>query len=88
MTAFALVGLVVLGIGNTSTATGANTTSPEQPVTYPIRFEHSTDSAPRTAVPRPTVSYPVRFDIPALQQPAPPPSVSYPIDFSALGGER
>ncbi|SDP62149.1 hypothetical protein SAMN04487981_12936 [Streptomyces sp. cf386] len=88
MTAFAIVGLVVLGIGNASTTNGANTTSPEPPVTYPIRFEHSTNSAPRTAVPRPTVSYPVKFDIPALKQPAPTPSVSYPIDFSALGGER
>ncbi|MFJ2008088.1 hypothetical protein [Streptomyces chartreusis] len=88
MTVLAIVGLAVLGIGNASTATGANTTPPEPPVTYPIHFEHSTNSAPGTAVPRPTVSYPVKFDMPALQQPAPRPSVSYPIDFSALGGER
>ncbi|WP_328868684.1 hypothetical protein OHT76_00385 [Streptomyces sp. NBC_00287] len=88
MTIFAVFGLAVLGIGNSSTGNGADTTSPELSVTYPVRFEHSTDSAPRTATPRPTVSYPVEFDMPALQRPAPRPSVSYPIDLSALGGER
>ncbi|WP_119581027.1 hypothetical protein [Streptomyces europaeiscabiei] len=88
MTIFAVVGLAVLGIGNASTTTEADSTSPEPPVTYPILFEHSTNSAPKTAVPRPTASYPVKFDMPALQQAAPTPSVSYPIDLSALAGER
>ncbi|MFE7834734.1 hypothetical protein ACFU53_01240 [Streptomyces sp. NPDC057474] len=88
MTIFAAFGLAVLGIGNASTSTEADSTPPEPPVTYPILFEHSTNSAPKTAVPRPTVSYPVKFDMPALRRAAPTPSVSYPIDLSALAGER
>jgi len=88
MTVFAVFGLAVLGIGNASTGVGANSTSPEPSVTYPVRFEHSTNRAPQSTVPRPTVSYPVEFDMPALERPAPQPSVLYPVDLSALGGAR
>ncbi|MER5905142.1 hypothetical protein ABT150_34530 [Streptomyces mirabilis] len=88
MTIVAIFGLAVLGVGNTQTANGTSSTPPNPSVTYPIRFERSTNGAPRTAVPRPSVSYPIRFDTPATQRAVPTPSVSYPIDLSALGGER
>jgi hypothetical protein len=67
---------------------GTSTTPPNPSVTYPIRIEHSTNSAPRTAAPRPSVSYPIRFDTPTVQRAVPTPSVSYPIDLFALEGER
>ncbi|MEW2558505.1 hypothetical protein [Streptomyces griseorubiginosus] len=88
MTIVAIFGLAVLGFGNAQTADGASSTQPNPSVTYPIRFERFTHSAPRTAVPRPTVSYPIRFDTPAAQQAVPTPSVSYPIDLFAPGSER
>lgn len=88
MTIVAIFGLAVLGFGNAQTGTGTNSPQPNPSGTYPIRFEHSTNDAPRTAVPRPTVSYPVRFDTPAAQRAVPTPDVSYPINLFARGGER
>ncbi|MCF0086443.1 hypothetical protein B0E37_01497 [Streptomyces sp. MH192] len=88
MTVFAVFCLAVLGFGNTSTADGTDSQSPTPSVTYPIRFDPTTNDAPRLAVPHPTVSYPIRFDTPTPRTAAPAPSVSYPIDLSALGGGR
>jgi len=87
MTIFAVFGLAVLGFGNTSTADGTKSQPPTPSVTYPIRFDHTTNDAPQAALPHPTVSYPIRFETPARTA-KPTPSVSYPIDLSALGGGR
>ncbi|HEY8986399.1 MAG TPA: hypothetical protein VIU15_43355 [Streptomyces sp.] len=87
MTIFAVFGLAVLGFGNTSTADGTKSQLPAPSVTYPIRFDHTTNDAPQAALPHPTVSYPIRFETPSRTA-KPTPSVSYPIDLSALGGGR
>lgn len=88
MTIFAVFGLAVLGLGNTSTANGTDSGSPTPSATYPVRFDDVTPDASRAAVPRPTVSYPIKFDTPEPQKAVPTPRVSYPIDLSALGGGR
>ncbi|MFG3215790.1 hypothetical protein [Streptomyces tendae] len=88
MTIFAAVGLAVLGFGNTEGAGAAGSVRHTPSVTYPIRFDHAINDAPRAAVPHPTVSYPIKFDTPTPRRATPAPSVSYPIDFSALGSGR
>jgi hypothetical protein len=88
MTIVAVVGLAVLGFGHAQPLNATNGTQPDPSVTYPVRFEHFTNGAPRTAVPRPTVSFPVRFDTPAAQRTVPAPQASYPINLFAQGGER
>ncbi|MGX1364652.1 hypothetical protein RKD19_000011 [Streptomyces canus] len=88
MTIVAIFGLAVLGFGNEQTGTGTDSPQPHPPVTYPIRFEHSTNGVPSTAVPRPTVSYPVPFDTSSAQRVVPTPHISYPLDLFARDGER
>ncbi|MEW2426159.1 hypothetical protein ACH4C6_36170 [Streptomyces sp. NPDC017943] len=88
-----MVAVAVVGFGNSNQGAG-NTTSPSsrpgdgQAVTYPIRFDHGGQAAPRRSVPQPTVSYPIKFPAPE-RKPAPPtPTVSYPINSSTLGAGR
>lgn len=64
MTALAVIGLAVVGLGNGNASGAADTQTPRpQPTTsYPIRF----DSVPilRIQKPEPAVSYPIRFPSP------------------------